>query len=84
MAPNAELRKPCGVTVAVSPRQCCARSQVAMEVGAVANTPAARRALEAYRALQRRSPQPTAGAQHSFEVRQPFIGLATLLRGCLL
>jgi len=38
----------------------------------VANTPAARRALEAYRALQRRASQPNAAAQHSFEVRLPF------------
>ena len=44
-------------------------AQVALEVGAVANTPAARRALDAYRALQRRTPQPGAASLHSFEVR---------------
>ena len=52
-----------------------------MEVGAVANTTAAKRALEAYRALQRRAPQPDAAPQHSFEVRLPSVAHAVLLRG---
>ena len=78
--PNAELCKPCGINLSVLVRKRCACLQVAMEVGAVANTPAARRALEAYRALQRRAPQPNAAAQRSFEVRPRCVGFAALLR----
>ena len=43
--------------------------QVALDVGAIANTSAAKRALDAYRALQRRAAQPAVDSQYSLEVR---------------